>query len=110
LLGSSRHKPSPKDSTPVAVGLKCDLIAIGRKGGIRVDGARLAGQIDGGFAIDDLPLLGFQFQIYCLHKPGGLDSENASLEFVILHPRHFRIPPTGGAGPLRSRNALIYFH
>jgi hypothetical protein len=30
--------------------------------------------------------------------------------FDHWHPRHFRIPPTGGADPLRSRNALIYFH
>jgi hypothetical protein len=58
----------------------------------------------------NMDLTSFQFQIYCIHKPGGLDSENASMEFVILHPRHFRIPPTGGADPLRSRNPLIYFH
>ena len=53
---------------------------------------------------ESMDLTAFQFQIYCLHRPGGLDSENASIEFVILHPRHFRIPPTGSA------DALSYFH
>jgi hypothetical protein len=63
-------------------------------------------------------LLGFQFQIHYLHKPVGLDSENASIEFGIMHPRDFRIPPTGvpthyEAGmrlfifTIRARNGLL---
>jgi len=55
-----------------------------------------------------MDLTGFQFSDL-LHKPGGLDSENASIDRDPASPE-YRIPPTGGADPLRSRNALIYFH
>jgi hypothetical protein len=57
-----------------------------------------------------MDLTGFQFSDLLHPQTRGFDSENALIEFVILHLRNFRIPPTGGADPLRSRNALIYFH
>lgn len=56
-----------------------------------------------------MDLTGFQFSDLPHPQTRSLDFENASIDFVILHLRNFRIPLTGGADPLRSRNALILF-
>ena len=39
-----------------------------------------------------MDLTGFQFSDLLHPQPRGLDSENASIEFVILNVRNFRIP------------------
>jgi hypothetical protein len=43
-----------------------------------------------------MELTGFQSSDLLHPQTRGLNSENASIEFVILHLRNFRIPPTGG--------------
>jgi hypothetical protein len=56
-----------------------------------------------------MDLTGFQFSDLLHPQTRGLDSENASIDRDPASPE-YRIPPTGGADPLRSRNTLIYFH
>ncbi len=48
----------------------------------------------------------FQLQLHRVHVPGGLDSENAPIEFTILHLWNCRTPSPSGPGyPLQSRNS-----
>lgn len=45
-------------------------------------------------------LASLQLQLHRIYKPGSLNSENAPIEFVILHRRHCRMALTGGIDPL----------
>jgi hypothetical protein len=45
-------------------------------------------------------------QLHRVHVPGGLDSENAPIEFTILHLWNSRTPsPSDPGNPLQSRNS-----
>ena len=52
---------------------------------------------------------GLQLQFHRVHKPGNLDTQNAPIKLMILHPRHYRRPPVGDAYPLRTLNSLFVF-
>src|SRR5579871_6897898 len=57
----------------------------------------------------NVDLTRFQFQFDRVHEPGSLNAENAPIEFMILHPRHCRMPPTGDAYPLQTLNSQILY-
>ena len=42
----------------------------------------------------NVDLAGFQFQFPPIHVPGSLDSENAPIQFMVLHPRNCRMLPS----------------
>jgi len=48
----------------------------------------------------------FQLQFYRVYVPGSLDSENAPIQFVVLHPRNCRTPTSETlAAPLQTLNS-----
>ncbi len=53
----------------------------------------------------NVDLTHLQLQLHGVHVPGSLDSENAPIEFVILHPRHCRMRPAGIIDPPRILNS-----
>src|SRR5271157_4609551 len=47
-----------------------------------------------------------QLQFPSVHLPGSLDSQNAPIQFMVLHPRNRRMPPLEVLGaPLQTLNS-----